>query len=135
MLDAVRDEKWKMFTVIYLPLNDTGRVQRTNSTASLAVGALRLNSRPCSQAVYSRATRYCFDHSEVARTTIYELSLLAQADFFIGTFSSNIGRLAYQLMFIQKGYRPFVTLDIPWCSYRSTKLYPVKGGGLQKFGC
>jgi hypothetical protein len=45
-----------------------------------------------------------------------DITLLSECDYFIGTLSSNFGRIAYELMMAKKNYYPpMVTLDIPYC--------------------
>ena len=45
-----------------------------------------------------------------------DLELLSQADAIIGTFSSGVGRLAYELSFARhRCYPPFHSMDVPWC--------------------
>ena len=45
-----------------------------------------------------------------------DIEMLANASAFVGTFTSALNRVAFQLSFSRKGYvMPFVSLDIPWC--------------------
>jgi hypothetical protein len=56
------------------------------------------------------------DVVEDMKSMIIDLELLAEADVFIGAFSSGAGRLAYELSMARKRcYPPFVSMDIPWC--------------------
>ena len=49
-------------------------------------------------------------------TILLDVELLAQADYLISAFSTNVARLAYELMVARRGcLPPFVSLDIPWC--------------------
>ena len=49
-------------------------------------------------------------------TMMMDLELMVAADVFIGGFSTNVARVAYELMVSRKGcYPPFVSLDVPWC--------------------
>ena len=42
--------------------------------------------------------------------------LLAEADVFVGKFTSNLDRLVHALQVGRSGcVRPFVSLDAPWC--------------------
>eukprot|EP00966_Prymnesium_polylepis_P117498 2716046-Prymnesium_polylepis.2 len=42
--------------------------------------------------------------------------LLAQCDYFVGKFTSNFFRIAYELKAAQCDCAPpFVSLDAPWC--------------------
>ena len=48
--------------------------------------------------------------------TMIDIGLLAQAQFLVGKFSSNIDRVAYSMMVAQTGmYQPFISLDNAWC--------------------
>ena len=56
------------------------------------------------------------DKATQIRGVIVDISLLAEADAFVGTFTSALSRMAFQLSFAKKGYvKPFISLDIPWC--------------------
>jgi len=67
------------------------------------------------------------DPEEEGVSVITDITLLASTDYFIGTFSGNIGRIAYQLSSAWKGYQPpVVSLDIPWCSHWGHR-WPVNG--------
>ena len=45
-----------------------------------------------------------------------DLAVLSQTDYFVGAFSANGGRLAYELMAASKGCAPpFISLDVHWC--------------------
>ena len=49
-------------------------------------------------------------------TILTDVELLAQADYLISAFSTNVARLAYELMVARRGCAsPFISLDIPWC--------------------
>jgi hypothetical protein len=42
--------------------------------------------------------------------------MMVDSDIFIGGFSTNVARVAYEVMVAQKGcFPPFVSVDIPWC--------------------
>ncbi|KAK3250649.1 hypothetical protein CYMTET_39969 [Cymbomonas tetramitiformis] len=95
-------------------IDDNSVVQRAlikyeDEPAQFTIGALKIGDN---------AT----DNSEAAARLIIDLTLLSTSEFFIGTFTSNIGRLAYELMYIEKGYRPYISLDIAWCSRWGSKL-------------
>jgi len=67
------------------------------------------------------------DPGREGRDVVTDISLLASSDFFIGTFSGNIGRIAYQLSSAWKGFQPpIASLDIPWCSHWG-HTWPVNG--------
>ena len=47
---------------------------------------------------------------------VIDIEILARANAFVGTFTSALNRVAFQLSFARRGYvKPFITLDIPWC--------------------
>ena len=49
---------------------------------------------------------------------VLDVTLLAECDYLITTFSSNLGRIAYELSYAWKGFAPpFVSMDIPFCSH------------------
>ncbi|KAK3241966.1 hypothetical protein CYMTET_48308 [Cymbomonas tetramitiformis] len=102
--------KWRNFTWHMLELDDG--VQGRLETSSLGLGAKRLDSKDC-----PKNSSGCVDMTGAASLSIIEVSLLASTDFFIGTFSSNMGRTAYEMMSVEKGYRPYVTLDFAWCGH------------------
>lgn len=67
------------------------------------------------------------DPGSEGRDVVTDITLLATSDFFIGTFSGNIGRIAYQLSTAWKGFQPPVaSLDLPWCSHWG-HTWPVNG--------
>ena len=56
------------------------------------------------------------DSIEDMRTMLLDLAFMVESDFFIGAFSTNVARLAYELMAARKQcYPPFISMDIPWC--------------------
>jgi len=47
---------------------------------------------------------------------IIDIEILARADAFVGTFTSALNRVAFQLSYAKKGYvKPYMSLDIAWC--------------------
>uniref|UniRef100_A0A7S1HK44 GT23 domain-containing protein n=3 Tax=Hemiselmis andersenii TaxID=464988 RepID=A0A7S1HK44_HEMAN len=55
------------------------------------------------------------DRRMVAETTLVDILLLSQCDYFVGTLSSHFGALAYELSWANKGYHiPHISLDHPW---------------------
>lgn len=51
----------------------------------------------------------------VAESTILDILILSECDYFIGTLSSHFGALAYELSYANKGYHaPYISLDYPW---------------------
>ncbi|KAJ1475578.1 hypothetical protein T484DRAFT_1967847 [Baffinella frigidus] len=56
------------------------------------------------------------DKTEQAMGVVVDISILALSDAFVGTFTSALSRVAFQLSYSQKGFvKPYVSLDIPWC--------------------
>lgn len=56
------------------------------------------------------------DPVEDVKTMLLDLVLMSEGDVFIGGFSTNVARAAYEIMVARKGcYPPFVSIDIPWC--------------------
>eukprot|EP00281_Chroomonas_sp_CCMP1168_P016958 CAMPEP_0206220404 /NCGR_PEP_ID=MMETSP0047_2-20121206/4860_1 /ASSEMBLY_ACC=CAM_ASM_000192 /TAXON_ID=195065 /ORGANISM="Chroomonas mesostigmatica_cf, Strain CCMP1168" /LENGTH=111 /DNA_ID=CAMNT_0053643063 /DNA_START=3 /DNA_END=334 /DNA_ORIENTATION=- len=50
----------------------------------------------------------------LAEGVLADLSLLRECAYFIGTFSSELSRLAYLLMLADRGrFVPYVSLDVP----------------------
>ena len=59
--------------------------------------------------------------AKVGLEAVIDTELLGQADFFIGTLGSNLGRLAFELILSrQRRVVPFASLDIGWCASFST---------------
>jgi len=55
-------------------------------------------------------------NERVARLASIDMFLLAQCDYFVGKFTSNFFRIAYELKAAQCDCAPpFVSLDAPWC--------------------
>merc|ERR1711871_1216001 len=49
---------------------------------------------------------------------LVDLALLAQGNYMVGAFTTNVARLAYELMVAAHGgncFPPFVTVDVEWC--------------------
>eukprot|EP01103_Thecamoeba_quadrilineata_P005781 TRINITY_DN15538_c0_g1_i1.p1 TRINITY_DN15538_c0_g1~~TRINITY_DN15538_c0_g1_i1.p1 ORF type:complete len:413 (-),score=62.48 TRINITY_DN15538_c0_g1_i1:88-1326(-) len=65
--------------------------------------------------------------------TIVDLLLLSHSDYYVAGFISNQGRLAFEMMFARHGcLRPYVTVDIPWCSHYGHKW---ETGSIGVFSC
>ncbi|KAK3245290.1 hypothetical protein CYMTET_45131 [Cymbomonas tetramitiformis] len=97
--------EWSHYTFSMLPWADEDIVQRSHQS-SLGLGARRIGQRDCNPKKPG-----CLDFSESAKAAILDVSLLASTDFFIGTFSSNLSRLAYGL--IEKAVSTRPTVDCP----------------------
>lgn len=52
----------------------------------------------------------------IGRETVVDMELLARCSAFVGTFSTNLGRLAFEIMAARSSsLPPYVSLDIGWC--------------------
>mmetsp|Transcript_3254 Transcript_3254/g.6410 ORF Transcript_3254/g.6410 Transcript_3254/m.6410 type:complete len:263 (-) Transcript_3254:242-1030(-) len=79
--------------------------------ASVGRGGLR-NKIPIDDLLHSGRVDGCKEASDA----LMDLHFLAQTDAFVGKFSSNIDRVAYNLMFARtRSYHPVVSLDNEWC--------------------
>jgi hypothetical protein len=115
------------FEFVFLPINRTGHDSLEFVDDQLRAGTL--------------------DPGQEGENVVTDITLLASADYFIGTFSGcppkpalwrcphcasitpagNIGRIAYQLSSAWKGHQPpVVSLDLPWCSHWG-HTWPVNG--------
>ena len=53
---------------------------------------------------------------ELAESTLIDIFLLSQGDYFVGKFTSNIDRIAYARMCgVKGGLVPYISLDSVWC--------------------
>jgi len=55
---------------------------------------------------------------EVFEDSMLDILLLSEGDAFVGKFTSNVARLAFELMYTKENkecIRPFVSLDASWC--------------------
>jgi len=56
------------------------------------------------------------DGCKEAENSMLDMYMLSMADAYIGKFSSNIDRVAYNLMFARTGaHQPYISLDNNWC--------------------
>lgn len=68
---------------------------------------------------------------ELAFLTSVDTMLLAKADLFVGKFTSNLFRTAYELKAASCDCAPpFISLDVPWCFD-----WAVNAGGNGTFEC
>ena len=68
---------------------------------------------------------------------VTDLVLLSEASAFVGTFSSQISRIAVEMHYFSRGFvPPFVSLDFAWC-YGGFAEVPVtaRGGGRLTYPC
>ena len=81
------------------------------------------------------------DPGKVGLEAVIDAELLGQADFFVGTLGSNLGRIAFELILSRKRrVVPFASLDIGWCASYSTKpggfqLVTTADGRQEPFEC
>ncbi|KAK3265954.1 hypothetical protein CYMTET_25395 [Cymbomonas tetramitiformis] len=73
----------------------------------------------------------------IAMEAVADLEVMSRCDAFIGTFSSNMGRLAFELMSARKNYiPPFVSLDNAWCAGFSARFSRVfTRNGFRRIDC
>lgn len=73
----------------------------------------------------------------IGRETVVDMELLARCSAFVGTFSTNLGRLAYEIMAArQNTLPPYVSLDIAWCpGFARDNGYVYAQGKQIKFDC
>jgi len=70
----------------------------------------------------------------VGMQAVVDIELLSRCDAFVGTFSTNLGRLAFQVMAARKGYMPpYQSLDIMWCAGFGNKNGKVLTAGGKKY--
>lgn len=94
--------------------------------APLSVRAVAGEARNAGVAFSLLAQTHAVDVARYAREALRNLLLLARADALVGTFSSNFGRLAYELQLAAASERavgggtpallPPASLDFPWCA-------------------
>ena len=55
-----------------------------------------------------------------------DVEMMGAADFFVGTMSSSLGRLAFMRQVVLKRYvPPFVSLDFAWCPGACLRVYAL----------
>ena len=63
------------------------------------------------------------DKRTVATTALLDMLLMSQCSAFVGSFSSQLGRVTYELMAAEHGgHVPYVSVDYPWCFHFMEKL-------------
>jgi len=73
-------------------------------------------------------------NEKVARLSSIDMMLLGESDLFVGKFSSNFFRTAYELKAAECNCAPaFASLDSPWCFDYGAATGIAAGGG--KFSC
>merc|ERR1712130_162324 len=56
------------------------------------------------------------DYNRMYIEALIDILMLSECSAFVGTFSSNLSRLAYLLMMANSGgYKPYASLDTAWC--------------------
>ena len=65
--------------------------------------------------IHIRTHTWVADTRAVAELTLVDLFLLADAQYFVGQFSSAFSLLAFELSVARKGFvPPYLALDGPW---------------------
>ena len=65
--------------------------------------------------VEDRIRHGLLDAALAGESAMMDLFVLASCDYFVGTFSSHFGTLAFELMAAEKGYLPpYLSLDLAW---------------------
>jgi len=113
---------------IYLATDDSEVIAATKTYAK---DGWKFITQTMDRDIYANQTTFMEDHlraneykdETVIRMTwdyLADVALMASCDMMIGTFSSNIERLAFELMVVHKGYiPPYISLDVPWCAHYS----------------
>jgi len=84
------------FTFFYAPINRT-----------------RYNS---SELIEIRNMEGLLNRKDEVYDVLTDIYFMSSASYFIGTFSSNTGRLAFELIYANKNYiPPFASMDNSWC--------------------
>ena len=94
--------------------------QRAEAAGAAALAAKQRGRRKAAwlarEAEYPDASEADYGY-ERAMDFLVDVHLIGRCDGFVGKFSSNRGRVGYELMAARPPFsvRPYVSLDIPWC--------------------
>jgi len=78
-----------------------------------SINRTRYNS---SDLIENRNNEGLLNNKQEVFDALTDIYFMSNASYFIGTFSSNLGRLAFELMYANKNYiPPFASMDISWC--------------------
>ena len=127
-LQAALDREWGggggegNLTVVGQQLDRAFLAKNTEQCAVLANQGMRTSygidgARLGCEWIEDKLARASFAEKEhQSLGVVTDIEMLANASAFVGTFTSALNRVAFQLSFSRKGYvMPFVSLDIPWC--------------------
>lgn len=114
---------------VFLATDDDAVVREARAHAPTLLGVARTAVYVVAanrSALYGTGTYYdralkagMIDAAADARAFLVDLMLLAEADAFVGKFTSNIARIAFALSNARKGgdcVVPFYSLDATWCA-------------------
>ena len=115
------------YSQIYLASDDADVVQRATQDADKLFGLLpsQVLSQRVDRTMYAggyynkQLKRGALDPTADANAVLDDILLIADADAFVGKFTSNVARLAFALSAANKGgdcIVPFVSLDATWCA-------------------
>ena len=111
--DAVKEFEPEL-EIVYVGRNGSG--SSLASREFLEVPADAQSSRDGTEWLEERLRILDVPPRLVALSAIVDILLLAEADFFVGQFQSNLSRLAFALSFALKNrVVPYVSLDGAWC--------------------
>mmetsp|Transcript_61955 Transcript_61955/g.90809 ORF Transcript_61955/g.90809 Transcript_61955/m.90809 type:complete len:116 (+) Transcript_61955:2-349(+) len=102
---------------VFVASDDNEALQQLKSLPDLNVMYLALDRSILDSHWYveDRIRHGLLDAAIAGESAISDLFVLASCDYFVGTFSSHFGALAYELMAADKGYLPpYISLDLAW---------------------
>lgn len=113
---------------IFLATQDQRIVSAARAQAGLRVLSLsfdrgQLTGSAARKALHWRQKNGYVDSAMVSESALLDLFLLAECDYFVGSFHSQYSRLALSLMAAKKGYiPPFSSVHLAW---GDTLTYPL----------